>query len=195
MAFYPYNNTVPAAPDDPADDQPEMLQDTTSISGLLGQDHVAFNRIGGGVHRLVRFGQSEAAPGILPGWVSDLYSDTAVNLPGGQTWPFWQNAGGSELIVGPSSNGLAGYIMIGAYMFQWGNSTSNGAATIPFSPAFSVAPYFVGCSIFHSVVPFDFTQFIYTFNIITTSFDVYSTTGTILGPALTDFDWLAIGLR
>lgn len=53
-----YNNNVPAGPDDPADDQPQMLVNTQSINSILDVDHFTFVEPNSGFHRQVTFPQN-----------------------------------------------------------------------------------------------------------------------------------------
>ena len=61
-----YNPGVPAAPDNPSVDQPEMLINTKAIPALIGVDHVPFNVSGSGVvsgqHNHVTFGTGQSVP-------------------------------------------------------------------------------------------------------------------------------------
>lgn len=43
MSSFTYYLNIPNAPDDPADDQPKMLQNTNSISSIIAVDHFTFN--------------------------------------------------------------------------------------------------------------------------------------------------------
>lgn len=57
MTFpYPINTQIPNAPNDPADDQPEMKKNYANIAGFLQVDHVAAGtNPGAGYHKQVRF--------------------------------------------------------------------------------------------------------------------------------------------
>lgn len=73
MPSYTYNATVPAANNAPADDQSVMLQNCSSISSLLSQDHVGFNTANGGQHLKVTL-PGNTAPGSTSGLESVVYS-------------------------------------------------------------------------------------------------------------------------
>jgi hypothetical protein len=64
MTFCAYNNNVPAAADAPADDQPEMLINTASISLWASQDHIGFNMTNGGIHDQVRMPPQSGPPAL-----------------------------------------------------------------------------------------------------------------------------------
>lgn len=53
MTTFAYNTAVPNAPNDPADDQPEMLINTVSTDAIIGVDHVTFNTPNGGYHTVI----------------------------------------------------------------------------------------------------------------------------------------------
>lgn len=52
---FPYNTDIPAANNDPSDDQPLMRQNTNSINSLIAVDHVTFGNATGGQHNKVTF--------------------------------------------------------------------------------------------------------------------------------------------
>lgn len=60
MSTFSYNTNIPAANNDPADDQPLMQTNYSSISQLIDVDHVAFNTAGGGRHDQVTFAANNA---------------------------------------------------------------------------------------------------------------------------------------
>ncbi len=55
MTNFAYNNGVPAGPNDPSDDQPEMLINTQSIQSILAVDHVTLGVDDGGTHKQINF--------------------------------------------------------------------------------------------------------------------------------------------
>lgn len=55
MSSLPYTTTIPAAGNDPADDQPLMQTNYASINTLIGVDHVSFAGPGYGEHEQVTF--------------------------------------------------------------------------------------------------------------------------------------------
>lgn len=73
MPSYSYNASIPAANDLPADDQPLMLTNFSSISGLVSQDHVGFNTANGGQHLQVTL-PGNNTPGAQTGLASTVYS-------------------------------------------------------------------------------------------------------------------------
>lgn len=80
MPSFTYNATIPAANNSPADDQSIMLQNTSSISGLVSQDHVGFNTANGGQHLQVSLpGNNTAGP--QTGLASTIYSGPGTAKP------------------------------------------------------------------------------------------------------------------
>ena len=47
---FTFNNTIPAAGNNPSADQPIMLSNNVAIQGILGVDHITFNQSNGGQH-------------------------------------------------------------------------------------------------------------------------------------------------
>lgn len=138
--FLDYNANVPNGPDDPADDQPEMLTNTQSINTWTAVDHVGYNVINAGIHKQVRM-RNQAAPGLGDGQ-GVLYA----NLINANSWPVWQNALGSfPIMTGAIQLTTNGFIFIpGGALLQWGfnsavlsGSFASGAATgtVTFSAA------------------------------------------------------------
>lgn len=50
---FTYNNAVPAAANNPSNDQPDMLTNTQSINSIIAVDHATFNTANGGTHTQV----------------------------------------------------------------------------------------------------------------------------------------------
>jgi hypothetical protein len=126
---FTYNAGVPASPNNPSADQPEMLLNTISIGSLLAVDHFSFNTNGGGIHKQVRL-LNQTAPGLGDG-NGVLYA----NLSGGQSRPFWQDAITSYPIALITTTGTSivqdGYITIGGLILQWASKIlDNNGQTI-----------------------------------------------------------------
>ena len=60
MTNYTYNNGVPAANNDPSVDQSDMLVNTQSIEGIIGEDHISFSTDNGGYHKQVNIPERNA---------------------------------------------------------------------------------------------------------------------------------------
>lgn len=45
-----FNSTIPAANNNPSDDQPEMLNNNISTAGIIATDHISFGQNNGGTH-------------------------------------------------------------------------------------------------------------------------------------------------
>jgi hypothetical protein len=52
---FTYNNSVPAAANNPSNDQPDMLTNAQSVEGIINVDHITFNTLGGGQHKQITF--------------------------------------------------------------------------------------------------------------------------------------------
>jgi hypothetical protein len=88
MSTFTYNNNIPATNNDPADDQPQMLQNYQSINSLVAVDHVGFNIAGGGYHKQVTIPTPLVSDPTLAGAVGEFYTK-AVS---GVTQAFFANA-------------------------------------------------------------------------------------------------------
>lgn len=140
---FTYFPAVPAGANDPADDQPQMLTNTASISSIIDIDHVGFNTPNGGYHEQIHFNANIAAPGLGTG-VQTIYPNTFA----GNSWPFVQNGVGSSLMMGPTSitatadnyaSTYSGYAYLaGGLVIAWGfkyNPLTSGSVTLPITLA------------------------------------------------------------
>jgi hypothetical protein len=73
VANFPYDNSVPAANDDPSDDQPVMLSNVEQSELIWDVDHVGFNADNGGTHLQTTF-SSKNTPGAQTDPQSVLYT-------------------------------------------------------------------------------------------------------------------------
>jgi hypothetical protein len=99
---FDYFNIVPNAPNDPADDQPKMLQNTQAISGLIAVDHIGFNLINGGTHTVVHLKNNAGNAAPLIGF-GELYAQTISSIIS-DTALYYQT--GSGLNIQMTVNGL-----------------------------------------------------------------------------------------
>lgn len=146
MPVIGYNLNIPAANNNPSQDQPKMQTNTNAINTLISLDHFTFADSQAGRHKQVTL-TNEAAPG-LGGGNGVLYA----NLADGQSWPFWQNALGSFQLVGANTatpnNGTV--FLPGGIILKWGSTTavtSSGSTPVAFTPAFPTAVFSVQATV------------------------------------------------
>jgi hypothetical protein len=77
MSLFQYNTGIPAAPNNPSVDQPDMLTNTDSIDGLIDVDHIGFNENLGGYHDVIHQPPQVAAPGTIAG-IGQTYTKTVT---------------------------------------------------------------------------------------------------------------------
>ena len=77
---FPIDVTIPAANNDPADDQPLMQQNFANISSFLAVDHIAPGTIGDGFHKQITY-FTENIPGAVTDPVSIGFTANAALLP------------------------------------------------------------------------------------------------------------------
>lgn len=80
MTNFTYDIGVPAAPNNPSNDQPLMLQNTVSISGIWNVDHIGFGAANGGTHQQVTY-IAFAAPGAQLDPTSIAYTAAGLAAP------------------------------------------------------------------------------------------------------------------
>jgi len=126
---FTYNNGVPDGPDNPSDDQPDMKINTQSIDSIIAIDHIGFNTNGSGIHKQVTL-LNQGAPGL-----GDGNGVMYANIVNGNSWPIWQNALGSTVMVSSATNNSSlGYVSLpGGILIQWGKQAGSSANTIPVS--------------------------------------------------------------
>ncbi len=141
MPVIGYNLNIPAANNNPSQDQPKMQTNTNAINTLVSLDHYTFADSQAGRHKQVTL-TNKAAPG-LGGGSGVLYA----NLANGQSWPFWQNALGSFQLAGQNNVAASGYTTLpGGVIMQWGTSAINisGSSTaVAFPLTFPTAAFSV----------------------------------------------------
>ena len=78
---FSYNSGIPAAANNPSNDQPLMLINTASIAGIIAVDHVGFEAAGGGQHQQVNF-NNKVPQGVQadPGSVLFTANGTAQSI-------------------------------------------------------------------------------------------------------------------
>lgn len=123
--MFTYDNTVPAANDDPSVDQTPMLQNAISIDSIIAVDHVGFNLLNGGYHTVIHQTPQLADPAAIAGppQINQVYSkaytpDSTGAVADSQL--FTRTAlGGISQLTGNSS--LAdGWQWLGGVLIQWG---------------------------------------------------------------------------
>lgn len=151
MTFNYFPN-VPNAPDDPADDQPEMQVNTLSIQNLIGVDHLGFNAIvnsipnSGGFHTVIHLTQQSGNPAAV-GTIGQIWSKQVTFNGITDEALFFRPGGASadritQLTVPVNTNlNENGYAYLpGGILMQWGR---DGAitGTVVFPIAYSSIAY------------------------------------------------------
>lgn len=78
---FTFNNAIPAAPNNPSVDQPDMLTNNISTDSILAVDHISFNTANGGTHKYVNFSKtviSDNIPGLPSNPSSFAYTGAGV---------------------------------------------------------------------------------------------------------------------
>ena len=131
MSTFTYNNLVPAAANNPSNDQPDMLINAASIASIVAVDHVGFNTAEGGTHNQSTYNRLGSKPTVTGTQVA-VYGKAS----GGVTQLFYENSAGTEYQMTGSANSAAnGYTyLFGGIIFKWGNTSvgPNTTATITF---------------------------------------------------------------
>lgn len=130
---FTYNTGVPAAPNNPSNDQPQMLINTQAINAILGVDHVTFNNAAGGEHKQVTFEANNIpTPPVTP---PVLFTNTVAGLA--QLFFYSGDAAHSSSQYVTGSNGSV--VLLGGLIMKWAvvstgsvqNLTTLGVANFP----------------------------------------------------------------
>jgi hypothetical protein len=121
MSSFVFNNAIPAAPNNPSVDQPDMLTNNISTDAILAINHISFNAAKGGTHLLVNF---TADPNFITPPVAPLLNDSILYTQAGVASTsaalFFQNAQTTLVISSVKAwalcNGAAGGIVAGQSM-------------------------------------------------------------------------------
>lgn len=100
---FTFNNNIPAANNNPSDDQPKMLQNNQTAPLALAVDHVSFNDPDCGKHKQVTF-VSENEPGAQTDPASTLYTGAGSASTNAQT--FFRNEDGIFMVTPIRAFGL-----------------------------------------------------------------------------------------
>ncbi len=134
MSTFPINTSIPAAGNDPADDQPEMQSNFANISGYLQVDHTNPNATGAGQHDQVTF-NSNNVPSVPTALVGGNYQGiTFTNTVGaGNVDHLFHYAGtatSSSNQYVANANGST--YMLGGMIIKWGtNAITNASQNFP----------------------------------------------------------------
>ena len=140
MGNFGYNFNVPNAPNDPSDDQPQMLINTVSIGNLIAIDHVGFNTALGGYHTVIHQGNAPSnMDPVKIANIGQLYVKTVTLNAIADQQLFFESGQGiiTQLTSGiantPSANG---YVFLpGGILLQWGfKNGTHGGANHTFNP-------------------------------------------------------------
>lgn len=197
MPYYAFNTAIPAADNDPSDDQPDMKNNNISLNSLFGVDHYSFNDTNGGYHLYGTF--------IAQGSASEPFATTSGVMFGkivnGDTWPHWKNSTGSAipLLTGRPLAANNGYTYLpGGLVMQWGilsPVSDNAINTVTFATSnvdFNSTPYYVSMQVFTPALISSSTRILTILQTkSSTDFTFYLQNTTSV--AITGVLWMAIG--
>lgn len=184
----PYFPTIPATNDDPADDQPLMLQNFGSINTLINVDHVGFNNASYGEHNQVTFASNNVptTPTAPPVLFTNIQDGNGNALPGSLAQLFFYSGStvkGSTQYASVS-NGSA--LLLGGIVIKWGSGALTGVG----NPTSFVNSFPTNCF----AVIITGTSTLYTGGFVATSVGPSSFTAVrTSGSGNTGFYYIAIG--
>lgn len=126
----PYTPTIPATNDDPANDQPLMQQNFSSINTWINIDHVGFSNASYGEHNQVTFA-NVTSPATPSNPASILY--TKNDIAGNPQINFINSSAFANV-----ASGKGCVLLLGGIILQWGGTgvISGSGNVITFATAF-----------------------------------------------------------
>ena len=209
---FTFDNSIPAANNNPSTDQPSMLINNQSTESIIAVDHVSFNETNGGYHKQVRllnetipatiassstifsktFAGEESALVYSPDDSTDEYRLTRTKTADYTT--FANNTTYTGALVGGWTF-LPGNVTDGGMLMQYGLaavSAKGTATTITFPIAFSIAPYSItiGSVTGEGNSPGENNQFVKDGSVTTTTFQIVNSSSSSARKVY----WQAVGV-
>lgn len=138
MTTYPYFPAIPNPPNDPGDDVANMQTNSASISGLISEDHVPFNAIGGGFHEQVTFYANNppgSFPVIPPVIFTNIVDGVGNSLPGSVPQSFFYSGIQANSATQCQVASQGSMVMFGGIILKWGSFGITGTASAPITYA------------------------------------------------------------
>jgi len=136
---FPIDVNIPAANNDPADDQPLMQQNFSNINGYLQVDHTNPSATGAGQHKQVTFNSNNvpSLPTSFPTLFTNNQDGGGNNLPGSVSELFFYSGTSTQSSNQYRALSTGSTMVLGGTILKWG---STGAvadnATVSFVTAF-----------------------------------------------------------
>lgn len=99
MSMYTFDNTIPAADNDPSADQPLMLSNNVANQGIWTEDHVGFNANNGGTHLQNRY-SAFSSGNLISGTQSSTVYPAAGVASASNAQYYFKNPLGNFLLSG-----------------------------------------------------------------------------------------------
>lgn len=124
MTNYSFYPAIPAANNNPSNDQPLMQTSNQSVNDLISEDHVTFNVSNGGLHKQIRFNANNV-PADAP-----TFPTLFTNTSGGSSQLFFYTgtaSQGKNQYVPTNSTGSC--LLLGGTILKWGSFTQSSSTT------------------------------------------------------------------
>lgn len=143
-----FNDGIPAAGNNPSNDQPIMLSNNVANAAIWEVDHIGFNTNGGGLHEQVTFLANQTAPGLPSGSVAALYSNLNNGIFGNLSSLFFQDSSTlsrqlTNLSLVTTTPGATGFGIRTPWglILNWGSSAiATAGTTISFQVGYTTTP-------------------------------------------------------
>lgn len=205
MPTFPFNETIPDAPNNPSADQPLMKQNNLSTDRILNEDHFTFEEGNNdGYHRQTRMVAQAGIPAPTQPGMGTLYVKTFENGYGPIGTLFYTpDNSGKEYVMTRALDkplfaaGPTGWTFLpGLLMLQYGTVTTPATGTVPvvFPVQFTSGVYAVIQTVQQTNAAATFNVRIASYeNLLSTGFNYVISDASGAGKAATG-SWIAIGV-
>lgn len=137
MASFTFYSTIPAANNNPSQDQPKMLQNNDSTNQILAVDHVSFNTDNGGTHKQVTFSSNNAPSGYtFPVLFTNTQDGAGNTLPSSFPEAFFYTGSDTASKNQYVSAATGSVLLLGGIILKWGTFVNTDPNPHNFGVAF-----------------------------------------------------------
>jgi len=128
---FPIDVNIPAANNDPADDQPLMQQNYANINSYLQVDHTNPAAVGAGQHKQVTFNSTNvpSVPTTPPVLFTNTQDGAGNALPNGLAELFYFSGSSAQSKSNYVATANGGTFMLGGIIVKWGTVVLPGTGT------------------------------------------------------------------
>lgn len=199
MPAFPYNNAIPQPNDLISQSQPDILTNFASINSIIDINHIDFANANAGKHNVCEFPAPTTFGGTSAGEVA-LFSN--VSTLSTEPELVFQKQAGSAAPITTIEFTSAAYTTPGwtrlpsGILLKWGASSATGLGTITYPVAANIPVFLAVLTVMittSTLLLTDSNRLVVFVGSTTTDLTVYASERIAIAPALSAFQYLAIG--